>query len=848
MYKLKTFFIFTLIFFFLANPFLYAQIIKDDFRVNDDTLGGENSKPDVEILENGEELIVWLDYRNGVSNIYGQAYDGTGAPASTNFKVSTYSGNYYESNPSISSFGDSLFVVWEYGYGQWLSSDGSKEGSTIYLGSGNILYSPDVAVSDSGFFIVCHFDAGSGSEIFFQRFALNGDSIGPRIIINDDETTENQNFARIEMNNDGYSVVVWNDYRNGNGPPDIYGQLVDPSGNPTGGNFLINDDGGNLYKGDPSCAMDRAGNFVVVWEDRRDGDANIYGQIFDNTGNKIGSNFLINDDGAGYTQSDPSCAMDSAGNFVVVWEDRRDGDANIYGQIFNNEGNPLNSNFRIDQTSGSGDDLTPRISVNENNFVVTWSQYIDNYSRVYKRRLENDGTPVGDQVLVNDLEGTANQKYPIVDMNASGAIVVTWADYRSPQGVYFQRLDALGNTLGDNIRVGNGHDPDIAIAEDSSFVITYNYIDDIYYQRIHPSGDPIGSPFIISDTTGSPRIPEVAIDSDNNAVVAWRDYRSGNSDIYAQRIDASGDTVGGNFRVNDDPGTSRQDWPDIAISPSGIFLITWYDRRNGDSDIYGQIYQPDGTPYGSNLRIDSGGTLNQYYPSAGALPDGNFIVAWQDYRTPNAIYAQIIDSTGTLVDTNFKVSDHQGYEASVSVAPSGEFVITWLDYFSSQNDIYAQRYNSDYSPYLTNFKVNNEIEGVNPKEGWPNVATDGSNIIFVWEDAKWQKGFDIAAKIFDWSSGIEDVVGKGKGLRMLEISSPILTGKEWLTISTDSPAKVSFQIINVAGMVVSSNTLNYTTPGIKKVIFDVSKLPCGPYFLSLKTNQGRVIKKTIIIR
>jgi len=321
-----------------------------------------------------------------------------------------------------------------------------------------------------------------------------------------------------------------------------------------------------------------------------------------------------------------------------------------------------------------------------------------------------------------------------------------------------------------------------------------------------------------------------------------------NYDIYAQMINSAGDTIGGNFRVNDNPGTSNQFWPDIAISPSGVFLITWYDNRNGDNDIYGQIYQGDGTPVGSNFRIDSGGTSSQYYPNAGYLPDGNFIVTWQDYRTPQAIYAQIINSTGTLVDTNFRVSDNRGYEPSVSVAPSGEFVITWRDYSYSQSDIYAQRYNSDYSPYLTNFKVNNEIEGVNPNQELPNVATDGSSIIFVWQDARWQRGYDIAAMMLEWASGIEDVAQEGNEIKILEISNPILNSKEWLMISIDSPTKVDFQIINVAGMAVSARTLSYTTSGIKRVDFNVSAMPSGLYFLSLKTNKGSTIKKTIVIR
>jgi hypothetical protein len=48
--------------------------------------------------------------------------------------------------------------------------------------------------------------------------------------------------------------------------------------------------------------------------------------------------------------------------------------------------------------------------------------------------------------------------------------------------------------------------------------------------------------------------------------------------------------------------------------------------------------------------------------------------------------------------------------------------------------------------------------------------------------------------------------------------------------------------------VVSSKSLDYTTPGIKRVDFDVLKLPCGPYFLSIKTDKGKAIKKTVVIR
>jgi len=850
MSKLKRLCMFLLMLFFTTNFPLYAQIIKDDFRVNDDSLGGENSAPVVEILESGEVLIVWEDERNNIKNIYGQVYDSTGSALDSNFKVSTNLSSVYEYDPAISSYGDSLLLIWAYGSGQWLSANGLKEGTTFHLETGS--YNPDVAVSDSGMFVIWHSDFWTGDhEVYIMRFDFNGDSINKRMVINDDVSEEDQLRPCIAMNDSGYLIAVWEDERNGN--CDIYGQLFTTSGDIIGGNFLINDDGESAYQYDPSCAMDYEGNFVVVWWDERGTNYHVYGQKFNSSGDPLGGNFLISSDTGTSDQYYSSCAMDSAGNFVAVWIDNLMGEVSVYGQIFDNTGNPVGSNFEIGQNANDDYGNFPKVSMNKSNFVVTWCKETNSSIDIYKRRFENDGTPVTNEIKVNATMGTADQKNPKVDMNINGNVVVVWDDFRTSHEVYFQRLDTLGNTLGDNVLVHVGGSPDVAVSEDGSFFITYNYTYNfstyIYYQRFHSSGDSIGSPIIISDTTDESRgCVSIDFDSNNTTVVAWQDSRSGNDDIYAQMISPAGDTVGVNFKVNDDSGTAVQYRPDIAMSPSGKFLITWYDQRNGDYDIYGQIFDSDGNALGSNFRIDSGGTDNQHCPDAKYLPDGNFIVVWQDFRIPMGIYAQILDSTGVHVDTNFRVSDNTGYEPSVDVTPSGAFVVAWGD-ASSDLDIYAQEYNPDYSPNSTNFKVNNENEGPNTFQQVPCVATNGSIFFFAWEDPKWQMGYDIAAKVFgSLLSSIEDVTKEEKEVLILGISSPILMGKEWVILSLDYPTEVEFKIINVAGIVVSSKELTYTTPGVKRVEFNVSQFPCGPYFLLFKTLEGRAIKKAMVIR
>ena len=71
--------------------------------------------------------------------------------------------------------------------------------------------------------------------------------------------------------------------------------------------------------------MDSNGNFVVVWQD--DNDNNDYWDImargFYANGNSTLCRFNCKYEGSGQ-QYHPEIAMDSNGNFVVVWEDDDD--------------------------------------------------------------------------------------------------------------------------------------------------------------------------------------------------------------------------------------------------------------------------------------------------------------------------------------------------------------------------------------------------------------------------------------------------------------------------------------------------------------------------------------------
>ena len=105
----------------------------------------------------------------------------------------------------------------------------------------------------------------------------------------------------------------------------VFGQRYGSDGNPLGGEFRVNTyTTGSQHES--SVASDAAGNFVVVWQDGivfgdgQDGSSyGIFGQRYDNSGNRLGTEFQVNTHTTG-TQLRPSVASDATGNFVVVWE------------------------------------------------------------------------------------------------------------------------------------------------------------------------------------------------------------------------------------------------------------------------------------------------------------------------------------------------------------------------------------------------------------------------------------------------------------------------------------------------------------------------------------------------
>jgi hypothetical protein len=316
-------------------------------------------------------------------------------------------------------------------------------------------------------------------------------------------------------------------------------------------------------------------------------------------------------------------------------------------------------------------------------------------------------------------------------------------------GIYSQQYDGGGTTLGPNFRVDDdagGSEqwfPSISMSEGGDFGIVWeDYREnsaDIYCQRYEASGAPIGPNFRVDDdiTESAQWNPVVALSEMGGCVVVWEDYRDGESDIYCQRYDVSGNALGSNFMVNEEVG-GEQTYPGISMSGVGEFAVVWMDSRNGDSDVYCQRYDVLGAAVGVNVLVnDDQGDSPQRNPAIAHDGQGAFAVAWEDQRSGNYdIYCQRYDAAGNAFGGNFRVNDDGGSGSqlapSICVDAAGNIVVAWRDY-RDQIHVFAQRYNADGSPDGGNWQVSSGPLG--PLSYRVGTACNGDRLVVTWDAA-----------------------------------------------------------------------------------------------------------------
>jgi hypothetical protein len=361
--------------------------------------------------------------------------------------------------------------------------------------------------------------------------------------INDDTGTAQQDHPAVAMNKYGYAVICWQDMRSVPAPFTfrIYMQLVDAKGLPFKKNIEVSPLSANVSQGTPDVAMDDLGHFVVVWWDDRDGNGDIYGQMFAANATPIGSCFKVNDDITANNQRSPAIAMNGDGDFVICWYDWTN---NIYAQRYSSDGTSQGSNFMVNSPAAQFCD-SPDIDMKEDgSFIIAWQDDRNSsICNIYARWFDSNGVALGTDFLVN-LDPIDNKSHlsPAVAVQEDGKFMICYDIWAVHRTVYAHLYNNDGSSLIDYIVIpesaalSDNCAPAVCATPNGGFSVVWESNQggtyDIWGRNFNSAGDPMGAGTLLSDVSGDQKNPSLALDARGAGITVWEDYRNSNWDIY----------------------------------------------------------------------------------------------------------------------------------------------------------------------------------------------------------------------------------------------------------------------------------------------------------------------------
>jgi hypothetical protein len=465
---------------------------------------------------------------------------------------------------------------------------------------------PVVVPDETGGSLIGWQDKRTGNgDIYVQRLGAGGvtgwTADGVPLLVG----TNHQQDLTIVPDGQGGAIVAWVDHRDtATNGADLYCRRVDPNGVPQ-----WSADGVALCVLPENqigvvLASDGNGGAIAAWRDFRNGtDYDVYAQRVDALGvvqwttNGVAVATETED------QTIPHAIADGQGGAFIAWFDRRSSpDADVYAQRVSGTGVPLWTEDGISVSSQPGVQRNPFLVLDgSGGMIAAWYDSRSGSFDIYSQRVSSTGVPQWTADGVDVCTAANDQVSPIALADGSGGVIVVWYDNRSAvdSDVYAQKLHASGvpQWTADGVQVcgASGDQYDGSIATDGAGGAIVSWVDargadaDIYAQRVTAAGAPAWSAdgVLLCGALLDQGVTQTISDGLGGAVVVWDDARSGERDIYAQRVLSNGyvptptsvtarapSLRAGEFYPNPFAGTT---WLDLELASPASVRIDVFD-------------------------------------------------------------------------------------------------------------------------------------------------------------------------------------------------------------------------------------------------------------------------------
>ena len=220
----------------------------------------------------------------------------------------------------------------------------------------------------------------------------------------------------------------------------VFRTMIDPLGGPIApGEEPITIKSADASGGPIVWIGDRYG---FAWQDRRDGDYEVYFTVLDQTGAKVFPDTRLT---SAFDFSVNVALTWTGAEFVTVWQDKRDGFFNLYGQRISVDSQPIGGNVPMTTSDGSLENEGPSIAAGFAGIGVAWTVAKAKSHFIQFQTFNTDLSPLSTEISLTD--GSTDAVYPTVVWNEDRYVIAWYDKSADPKAIYAAAVTEDGALL-----------------------------------------------------------------------------------------------------------------------------------------------------------------------------------------------------------------------------------------------------------------------------------------------------------------------------------------------------------------------------------------------------------------